>query len=207
LTALATTRFAQVPSETAAPTTRSDPETASQATASRTSSDPQPSPNSSNSKGVSGALIAGAVVGPICAVALILGLAFLFLRQRRNNTLTAITPTLPEAQTQPPQSGYTTAFGSYGDGKEAPLVNVGPASPSMSVPSAYNSYGAPGGAAALAGAHHSEINAQPPFQAAQSVGKTLPHGGHGVVQLGINPQVNNMPMELPIGSREHHRSN
>jgi hypothetical protein len=40
----------------------------------------------------SGAKIAGAVVGPVCAVALILGLAYMFFRRKRNVSATEIAP-------------------------------------------------------------------------------------------------------------------
>lgn len=67
-------------------------------------------PSSSN---ISGAAIAGAVVGPICGVALLLGLVFLFLRQRRSK------PPAAEASPnhQPPPPGPTAPFRDYVTGK------------------------------------------------------------------------------------------
>ena|SRR6266480_5431610 len=84
-----------------------------------------PPPPATSSHNISGAAIAGAVVGPICGVALLLGLAFLFLRRRRTS------PTIAEASTEAstyvkplnPDLGGAT-FGGYSESKPGPDLNT-----------------------------------------------------------------------------------
>jgi hypothetical protein len=105
-------------------------------------------------------------------------------------------------QNQPPPSRYSTAFGGYGEGKDAAQVNAGPISPASSVPPAYlNSPISPGGPPGPAGAHYAELNAPSSFQGAQPAVYTAPHGGHGASELAANTQVINMPAELPVWTR------
>jgi hypothetical protein len=155
---------------------------------------------------VSGALIAGAVVGPICAVALILGLAFLFFRRRRNHTALNAQQqqqqqNQPDMQNQgppPPQSAYANGFAGYSENKDGNRVSVMPVSPAMSSPPGYQPQGPP--SSGMLGAQQG-MNGAPPAQSPQFNGNASPQPGHGAVELGTNPQVHNMPSELPVWSR------
>jgi hypothetical protein len=190
---------------TAKSTATSDSRRTSQTASSSASSSSQiaaTAPASPKSKGVSGALVAGAVVGPICGVALILGLVFLFLRRRRINTPPGTTPTASEAHPQHPPSGYPTSAGSYGEGKELAYVNAGHMSPPIGVPSAGYSPGHDSGAAQVASIHQPNVYGSPPLQNTNPGGYPSPHGGQNVAELPTNSQFTNSPAELPIWSRE-----
>lgn len=119
-----------------------------------TTSSPTQTPTPS--KGFSSAAIAGVVVGPICGVALILGLVFMLLRRRRNKDIPSVDPSQPITQQYPPQTqhyppptqqhqqypqltgGYSTQFGAYGDGNETVQVpNTTESNKPMSMPPAY----------------------------------------------------------------------
>ncbi|PMD13429.1 hypothetical protein NA56DRAFT_755736 [Hyaloscypha hepaticicola] len=89
----------------------------------------------SNHNSLSGAAISGTVVGPICGVALILGLAFLYFRRSRNKSATA-----GSSNVQSPPQGYTPGpapFGGY-TGDKPELAAINPLNPRpMSIPPVY----------------------------------------------------------------------
>jgi hypothetical protein len=89
----------------------------------------------SNHNSLSGAAISGTVVGPICGVALILGLVFLYLRRSRNKSATA-----ESSNIQSPTQAYTPGpapFGGYA-GDKPELAATNPLNPRpVSIPPVY----------------------------------------------------------------------
>jgi hypothetical protein len=89
----------------------------------------------SNHNSLSGAAISGTVVGPICGVALILGLAFLYFRRSPNKPATA-----ESANVQVPPQGHIpgpTPFGGYIGGRPE-LAATHPVNPRpTSIPPVY----------------------------------------------------------------------
>lgn len=155
-----------------------------------------PLPTSSNHT-VSGGAIAGAVVGPICGVALLLGLAFLCLRRRRSNLPSAE----PSTHGQPPNQGLGATFGSYGEGKPEPDLHAKDIIRPMSIPPAY-----PGLEKAGPNIPMNEMTThtrvigvplQPEVGVQQQVGSHQVPRRPVAAELGTNPQVTGMPPELP----------
>jgi hypothetical protein len=180
--------------------------------ASATSASSTPTASHSSSKGISGAAIAGAVAGPICSVALILGLAFLFLRRRHNNDnnkavaagAAATGGAVGPAQYQSPQPAYPSHFGGISDGKEAAQVHMALANPHTSIPPGYANVGLPVSpvhAGNPPNMHQLPTNSPPPFVAGHHMPPSGPPSGPTAAELGTNPQSVGMPPELPAYPR------
>ena len=169
------------------------------------------SPSNSN---ISGAAIAGAVVGPICGVALLLGLVFLFLRQRRSK------PPAAEASpaSWPPPSDPIAPFGDYTAGKSMlDAVNAPNSHRPVSIPPAYPGTGnvetvvATNDMPLPTMSHGTEVAAHLPVPIGpqseaqvqqQTQSQQVPARRPVVAELGTNPRVRGMPPELPAGRRQ-----
>jgi hypothetical protein len=163
-------------------------------------------PSSSN---VSGAVIAGAVVGPICSVALLLGLVFLFLRQRRSKPPAAEV----SSNTQPPPPGPIAPFGDYMAAKpELDAVNTPNSRRPVSIPPAYprtenvETTVATKDMPSPTTSYGTEVGAHSPIPTRQQSGTQVQQQIHSrqvparkpvMAELGTNPPVTGMPPELP----------
>jgi hypothetical protein len=126
-------------------------------------------------KNVSGAAIAGTVIGPICGVALLLGLAILFFRHRRSKQPAAGV----SSNTLSPPPGPIVPFEYYISGKqELDAGNTPNPHRLASVPRAYRGTEDVATTAAMN----------------NMVSPTMPHD---VAELGINAPVGGIPQAYP----------
>jgi len=163
---------------------------------------------------ISGATIAGAVVGPICGVALLLGLVFLFLRERRRKPPAANVSLDP--QPQPPPPGPVTSFKYYtADKPELDAVNAPHSPHPVSIPPAYPGTEQVETTAAMnympspTMPHGAELDTHSPMPIGQQSGpqvqqqiqsQQVPARRPVMAELGTNPQVTGMPPELPTST-------
>jgi hypothetical protein len=160
-------------------------------------------PSSSN---ISGAAIAGAVVGPICGVALLLGLVFLFLRQRQSKPPAAEVSSNP----QPSPPGPIAPFGYYIVGKpELDAVNTPNSHRPVSIPPAYPSI-AMKDMPSPTMSHGTEVGAHSPIPIGQQSGahvqpqiqsQQVPARRPVMAELRANPPARGMRPELPENTR------
>lgn len=168
------------------------------------------SPSSTN---ISGAAIAGAVVGPICGVALLLGLVFLFLRERRRKPPAADVSSNP--QPPPISPGPIVPFGDYTAGKlELDAVNAPHTSRPVCIPPAYPGAEQVETAVVMKDIpsptmHSAELGIQSPMPIGQQSGpqvqqqfqsQQVPARRPVMAELGTNPLVTGMPPELPTST-------
>jgi hypothetical protein len=148
-------------------------------------------------------------VGPICGVALLLGLVFLFLRQRRSK------PPAAEgfSNTQPPPLGPIAPFGYYIAAKpELDAVNTPNSHRPVNIPPAYPRTGNVETTVAMKDmpsptmSHGTEVGAHSPIPIRQQSGaqvqqqiqsRQVPARRPVIAELGTNPLVTGMPPELP----------
>jgi len=165
--------------------------------------------NTTSSSNVSGAAIAGAVVGPICGVALLLGLVFLFLRQRRSKPPAAEV----SSNLQPPPPGPIAPFGDYIAGKpELDVVNAPNSHRPVSIPPAYPGTKNVETIVAMKDMpsptmpHGNEVGAHSPIPIGQQWGaqvqpqmqsQQVPARKPVMAELRANPPVRGIPPELP----------
>ena len=193
----------QVSTTTVAVSTTS-PSSSTTPTISQTSTVPPPPATSGHN--ISGAAIAGAVVGPICGVALLLGLAFLFLRRRRTSPTIAEASTEASTYVKPLNPGLGGAtFGGYSESKPGPDLNTTHTIRPMSIPPAYPGPGEVGPNIAMntMPTHTNEagIPPQPVVGAQQQAGSyEMPTRRPVTAELGTNPRVTGMPPELPAST-------
>jgi len=96
-----------------------------------------PTPSSSSS--YDGAKIAGVVVGPIAAVVLIIGLAFIFFRRRRTNGTAAV---YPHTQPVQPVMGWSQPYAGQIVVPKAELADTA-SPPNPGIPPAYQTHPQP----------------------------------------------------------------
>ena len=163
----------------------------------------------SSSSHISGAALAGAVVGPICGVALLLGLGFLIRRERRRKPPAADISSNP----QPPSPGPTAPFGGYAAGRsDLGEVNAPNTLRPMSITPAYPGAENVGTTVAMKGmpsqtmwdgsevGTHSQIRIgqqRGPQVYQQMQSQQVPARRPVMAQLGTNPRITGMPPEWP----------